>query len=199
MNQKNVITTTVLFFALLFSLQAQHIKEYTPMLKSDFNSEDFGKGYSIGFYLFGEGHGFLMRKTLKSEHQIGVAVSPFILAITFLPNNEGIDRFRPGFFVRPEFNILLGSNFKEKAKKDFVKRKYKKHYLSIKPGAGLTFDRIYSLALTWHRERFDVLNKNYAHGLDIGIKYSAFDSTVDNGFSEGIGVFFRLDFNWYKN
>lgn len=188
---------------LLFTNQiyGQNIKEYTPLDPATLNSEEFGQGTAIGFNIFGDGLGFMVRRTLNNEDQIGLNTGIFwnyiFDASTMRP--EGINL---GFYIRPEFNFYMGNTFKEKHKRSEVKRKYRKHYISLKAIAGISSSSNYGAAITWHRETFLVKNKSHARGLDLGINYLVFPGGSIGFIGERsafIGLFLRLDWTWFRH
>ena len=168
------------------------------MYKSDINSVEYGQGTSVGFSILGDGLGLMLRRTLKSEDQIGLGTHFFL---SFVQNAAGtsIDRVNPGVFFRTEYNFHLGNTYKEIAKRSYVKRKFKKHYISVKAGAALSEFNVYSFVLSWHRESFRVKNKLYARGLDLGVAYNFIPNDSANLFTNTVGVYFRLDWTWFRH
>ena len=198
MKNKILLSLLTCFLLAGFSLQAQNIREYTPMEISEINSVEYGQGTAFGFSIFGDGIGFMVRHTLKSQDQIGLGTHFFTLIEQNAAGN-GIERIVPGLFFRGEYNIHLGNTLKEKVKKKYVKRRFRKHYLSVKAGAGFSDLNFYSAVLSWHLEGFKLENKNHARGLDLGVSYNFIPDNGTNLILNNVGIYFRLDWTWFKN
>jgi len=188
----------IFFFQLMtFHLHSQKIQEYTPIDIADINSEEFGQGAAIGFGFLSDGLAFIVRKTLKSEDQIGLGTSIY-LGTELDASGQSIERFFPGAFFRPEYNFHLANTYKEKAKRTYVKQKFRKHYISAKAGYGFSNLNIYSFALTWHRETFLLKNKNHSRGLDLGVSYTVLTDNNSDALGVGAGIYLRLDWTWFR-
>ncbi len=180
------------------NLQSQINDKIEQTTLSDIDSKSYGQGAAFGFSIFGDGLSFIARRSLKSEDQIGLSTS-FGLDFELNDDRDSILRVVPGIAFRFEYNFHLGNTYKEKMKKGRFKKKFRKHYISIKPGASFALDNTYGIALTWRRETFLLENKNHVRGLDLGIFYNVNDSETNNLTGSRAGIYFRLDWTWFRN
>ena len=197
MTYKIFFSYLFLLFTTCITLHAQKISDYTPMYLSDIDATEYGQGTGIGFSILGDGLGFQVRKTLKTQDQIGLGTHLFVTAVSN-PEQTEFDRLAPGIFLRGEYNFHLGNKLKEKAKRTYVKRKLRKHYLSAKAGAGFSTFNTYSAVLSWHRETFKVGNKKVARGLDLGIAYNIVPDSATSLIGSSVGIYLRFDWMWFR-
>lgn len=200
MNSKLIALTIASFLLLTNQIYAQNIKEYTPLDPSTLNSADFGQGTALGFSIF-NGVGFVVRHNFDNEDQLGL-VTNFALVInsTNTSNMQTVD-VNAGISLLPEYNFYLSNTYKEKSKRNQVKRKYKKHFISLKAGTILSRSNVYRGVISWHRESFLVRNKSHARGLDLGLVLTYFpdgNGGLFGGSTAVAGVFFRLDWTWSR-
>lgn len=202
MKNSKLFSIAILSILFLFSTQVfgQKISEYKPLDPSTLDSKEFGGKRAIGFNIFGDGLGFVLRGNLKNEDQIGVNLSIFGDG-TVNQNTNSIENSSLGVSLLPEYNFYLGNTYKEKYKRSEVKRKYKKHYLSLKAGGRFSFRSSITGVIAWHRETFRLKNKSHSRGLDLGIRYNLFpngDGGSELNRSATIGIYFRLDWTWAR-
>ena len=162
----------------------------------DYNHEDYGQGTSIGVNIFGDGLGLMLRRTLPSQDQIEINPSFWVLGIQDASDDV---TFYGGAYLRAGYNFYMGNTLKIKSNERRVKEKYRKHYISVKPGIGTSIVQGAGVALTWHRETFKNKNIKAASGLDLGMEYrSYFGESSGLQFQNYYGVYLRIDWSWYR-
>ncbi len=188
----------VFFLLSIISLvaNAQEWDTYTPMFITDFNSNDFAKGESFGVNFSVDGVGFAANSTFESEDQLGFSLS-------YRPNLESNELRRTflqldnSFYFNAEFNIHLGNSFKERYNSYSLWRKYKKHYISLKPGVRIGYENNYDIALTWRREAFNVNTKHRAFVFDVGGRLLLADDILNISVSDHLNLYLRIAWNWF--
>ncbi len=165
-------------------------------LLDDYRAEDYGQGTSIGLNIFGDGLGLMLRRTLGSQDQIEINPSFWILGIQDV--NDDVTWYG-GAFLRAGYNFYMGNTLKIKGNEHRIKEKYRKHYISVKPGIGTSVVEGAGVAFTWHRETFRNKNAKAARGLDLGVEYrSYFGEPTGVQFRNYYGVYLRIDWSWYR-
>jgi hypothetical protein len=167
-------------------------------LNDDVDFGAYGQGSkSIGISLFGQGLLGVPIRFINSENGNQIEVVPSISGRTVIFDNNDID-FQAGFNIGLGYNVFLGDKFKRR------KNKVIKNYLGLKGGALLLEDPSASVGVTWRREAFYRDDFAKSRGLDLGIVYSraidgSFVNTNGDLSDAEIQLFFRIDWNWYKN
>lgn len=187
----------LLILCLITNINAQSKSRVKNIYEDDEISEYYADGTSIGVSLLGEGIvGLQFRTRVARENQIGLNASLSGVTAEIGPDEY---EFYQGLALGAEYNILLGSRMKERPKRNYVKRKFKKHYLSVKAVA--LFARYQSVngVITWRMETFYPADFNYSRGFDLGLSYQNFFDSFEAPLNSVINLFIKVDWNWYRN
>lgn len=179
---------SIIFALLAISIHAQELK------LSDINSPEYGQGTSIGVSILGDGlAGLQLRHVLGNEDQLELNTTFWNVAVSEISSDD-IVLFN-GVFFRAGYNFHLGNNVKEKK----GKRKFRKNYLSVKPGLGFARVNAQSIALTWHKEMFFVDQPQSSKGIDLGLQFIHFtNNRTGYSFGDSYSIFLRFDWAWFR-
>ncbi len=201
MNKTIVSTLAVLFCFSTAWPQGFEINRSRGIM--DDQSYEYGRGTSMGFHILGDGVGLVLRHSFGSQNQLGASLSYSPLIFT---QSMGWTYYFSGVMITPEFNVFLGSRIKEKNRRSAIKRKMKKHFISLKAGIGyaagplnglpVTFTS-YTSSLTWHQERFFTHKTKKSTGFDLGINLSYYNSKQVIIQQAPVNIFLRWDWAWY--
>jgi len=179
-----------------FFVKAQNTGTYSQKYKSDYNSSDFADGESFGVNFSIDGIGFAANSTFRSEHQLGFSIA-YRPLVEFNDRSREVLNLDQSFYFNGEFNLHLGNSFIERYNAHSIWRKYKKHYISFKPGVRIGIDNNYDFALTWKREAFNVKTRHRAFVLDAGARFF-FENEIRIGpVFNNIDPYVRLAWNWF--
>jgi len=181
-----------ILFTGVFQGTAQTVPTGSGLTIEDFTASEYGDGTSIGF-------GILNGISLITRTRVGQGQDQLGGSIGFSTAPD--DPFNPQdlFIVTsilPEYNFYLGNTYKEKIKRTKVKQKYRKHFLSAKPGILIGGEGLrYVGAITWHRQTYTPYKTDYTRGFDLGLQYISANDTFDDMFT----LFLRVDWSWFRN
>mgnify|MGYP000117478064 CR=1 FL=1 len=186
---------------LLFIISQADAQRTSGQVNSDnLTVEDFGKQRSSGISLLGNGIvGFPQRFVIKNKSQIEITPSYSPRLNIFILNGE-VEEFdyNHGVSVMAGYNIYLSGR-----KKDY-KKKTAKQYISAKSGYWFSDVDILTFAVSWRKEAFKYKNPHRSFGFDLGLMVGRvlgddFINEVNGNFTKNVaGVFFKIDWNYYK-